>query len=145
MGGCKIKSQRPAKVGSSLPAKALAVELDRIASMSIQELRAFWQSKYGQKPPEALTKDLIARALCQRLQEEALGGLGKKLEQQLLRAAAKGIVPSKQFKIGSTILREHQGQMHEVVWSRAVFSGRHRPTRAFLPLPGRLQARAGTA
>ena len=46
-----------------MPAVAdLDAELGRIAAMTIDELRSLWRETRGREPPEALTKDLIARA-----------------------------------------------------------------------------------
>jgi hypothetical protein len=57
----------------------------------------------------------MARFLCHALQEEMLGGLNAKLRRRLTVIAHKGTVPARQLKIGSTILREYQGRVHEVV------------------------------
>jgi hypothetical protein len=49
---------------SALPSAAadLDAELDRFANLGIADLRALWREKRGQEPPEALSKDLIARS-----------------------------------------------------------------------------------
>ncbi len=52
----------------------LNAELDRFAKLGVEELCALWRERRGQEPPEALSKDLIARALAHWLQEERLGG-----------------------------------------------------------------------
>ncbi len=109
----RIHTRKPA--GQALPAKSVAAEIERIANMGIEDLRALWRSKRGQNPPEALTKDLMARALCHQLQEEAFGGLSAKLQRRLTAIAEKGLVPERQLKVGATIVREHQGRVHEVI------------------------------
>jgi hypothetical protein len=53
----------------------LDAELERIATLGVDDLRALWRERRGQAPPEGLTKDLIARVLAHWLQEEHLGGL----------------------------------------------------------------------
>jgi hypothetical protein len=53
----------------------LSAETDRIAALNIDELRALWRETMGRPAPGALSKDLIARALAYRLQEQSLGGL----------------------------------------------------------------------
>ena len=53
----------------------LDAELDRIAKLSVEDLRALWRERRRQEPPEAVSKDLTARALAYWLQEEHLGGL----------------------------------------------------------------------
>ena len=72
--------RRPAR----LPAAAdLDAELGRIAAMTIDELRDLWRATRRREPPEALTKDLIARALAHFLQDERLGGLRPDLRKLL--------------------------------------------------------------
>jgi hypothetical protein len=53
----------------------LDAELIRIAALSIDELREVWRNIRKQDPPASLSKDLIARALAHRIQEERLGAL----------------------------------------------------------------------
>ena len=104
--------RRPAR----LPAAAdLDVELGRIAAMTIDELRALWRKIRGFEPPEALTKDLIARALAHFLQDERLGGLRPDLRKLLASLPTKGAAPMRHLKVGSVIVREHQGAVHEVM------------------------------
>jgi hypothetical protein len=70
----KRDSQEPRRRGSRSAAEIVS-ELDRIATMNIVELRDLWLRGHGRPPPEALSKDLIARALAHVLQESSLGGL----------------------------------------------------------------------
>ncbi|MDP3555141.1 DUF2924 domain-containing protein [Methylocystis sp.] len=90
-------------------------ELTRIAAMNIEELREMWREKRKHKPPAALTKDLMARALAHWLQEERLGGLDAPLRRILATVAKKGSAPSRRLKIGSVIVREYQGNAQEVL------------------------------
>ena len=104
--------RRPAR----LPAAAdLDDELGRIAAMTIDELRSLWREARGREPPEALTKDLIARALAHFLQDERLGGLKPQLRKLLASFSGKGQVPMRHLKVGSIIVREYQGKGHEVM------------------------------
>jgi hypothetical protein len=99
-----------------LPAAAdLDAELGRIAAMTIDELRSLWRETLRREPPEALTKDLIARALAHFLQDEHLGGLRPDLRKLLTSLAAKGAGPTRHLKVGSVIVREYQGKVHEVM------------------------------
>jgi hypothetical protein len=43
-------------------------ELARLATLNVAELRALWRDRTGRRPPEALSKDLLARALAHGLQ-----------------------------------------------------------------------------
>jgi Protein of unknown function (DUF2924) len=67
----------------------LDAELDRLAKLGVEELRAMWRERRGQAPPEALSKDLIARALAYWLQEEYLGGLASPL-RKILASLSEG-------------------------------------------------------
>ena len=113
------------------PAKTPAIELDAglagIAVMNVEQLRELWRQKRGQEPPAAFSKDLIARALAYWLQEEVLGGLDPRI-RKLLGAREKGL-SARHVKVGSIIVREYQGKLHEVVvvpggfcWQGQVFA-----------------------
>ncbi len=82
--------------------------------MTVDELRDFWRETRGREPPKALTKDLIARALAHFLQEQRFGGLKPQLRKLLASFSGKGKVPMRHLKIGSIIVREYQGEVHEV-------------------------------
>jgi Protein of unknown function (DUF2924) len=56
---------------------AIGAEIERIRSLRVDELRKQWRMTFGFIPPRALTKDLIARMITYRLQEEAFGGLDR--------------------------------------------------------------------
>jgi Protein of unknown function (DUF2924) len=71
----------------------LDAELDHLAKLGVEELRALWRERRGREPPEALSKDLIARALAHWLQEERLGGLGPHLRKLLASISEKGAEP----------------------------------------------------
>ena len=90
----------------------LDAELDRISKLGVEELRALWRERRGQAPPEALSKDLIARALAHWLQEERLGGLASPLRKLLAAISEKGTEPLRRVKAGSVIVREYQGKLH---------------------------------
>src|ERR1700730_18390810 len=84
----------------------LDAELNRFAELGVEELRALWRERRGQEPPEALSKDLIARALAHWLQEERLGGLAPHLRKFLASISEKGAEPVRRAKVGSVIVRE---------------------------------------
>jgi Protein of unknown function (DUF2924) len=58
---------------------------------------------------------LIARALAHFLQEERLGGLASPLRKLLASISEKGAEPVRRLKVGSVIVREYQGKLHEVM------------------------------
>ena len=93
----------------------LDAEIDRIAALNLNELRALWRETMGRPAPEALSKDLIARALAYRLQEQRMGGLDPHLRRRLASLAKPGAEPVRHLKIGSVIVREFDGKIHEVM------------------------------
>src|SRR5271166_2976018 len=125
-----------AAVGSS-PAALTDVdaELARLATLNVEELRALWRDRTGWRAPEALSKDLLARALAHGLQEERLGGLDRRVSKLLGSSSSKAGSPVRHVKIGSVIVREHQGELPP-----AASAGGDRSMRAFRRSPGRLPA-----
>ena len=100
---------------ASAPAEPLDAALARISEMNIEQLRVCWRETFASNPPPAFSKDLLARALCYRLQEQMFGGLSSSTDR-LLRALVKpGAEPPRQVKVGSVLIREHQGLLHEVL------------------------------
>ena len=65
-------------------------------------------------PPAASRRTCWPEQSAYRLQEKALGGLAA--DHRLLRSLVKpGGEPPRQVKVGSVIVREHQGVVHEVL------------------------------
>ncbi len=96
-------------------AEGVEEQIARIAAISIGELRATWREVFGSEPPLAFSKDLRARALAYRLQEQAYGGLSAATTRLLRSLAKPGAEPPRRVKIGSVIIREHKGVLHEVM------------------------------
>jgi hypothetical protein len=71
---------------------------------------------FGAVPPKGLTKDIIARMIAYRIQEEAFGGLDKETVR-LLDRLAQGEKPSdlnRRLKAGTVLIREYMGERHTV-------------------------------
>jgi hypothetical protein len=71
---------------------------------------------FGAVPPKGLTKDIIARMIAYRIQEEAFGGLDKD-SVRLLDRLARGEKPSelnRRLKAGTVLVREYLGERHIV-------------------------------
>ena len=69
---------------------------------------------FGAIPPPGLTKDIIARMIAYRIQEEAFGGLDPK-SARLLDRMARGEKPSelpRRLKAGTVLIREYNGERH---------------------------------
>ena len=93
----------------------LEQDIARIGAMNVDALRAEWRRVFGSDPPPAFSKDLLARVIAYRLQEQTLGGLSPSAAR-LLRTLAKPSVESpRQVKVGSIFVREHKGIIHEVL------------------------------
>jgi hypothetical protein len=90
-------------------------ELAALAAMSIDDLRVRWRKQTGKRAPEGFSKDLIARVLAFRLQEQMLGGLDPHDRRALSMAARPQAGAIAHLKVGSMIVREYQGVLHEVM------------------------------
>ena len=110
---------------------AIEAEIERIRSLGLDALRARWRSMFGAMPPVALTKNLIARMMIYRIQEEAFGGLDRST-RKLLDGMAQGEKPGsevkRRLKAGTVLVREYQGERHTVtvvadgfVWQGATY------------------------
>jgi hypothetical protein len=104
-------------MAGSTDREALEAEIDRIRSLGLAALRPRWHSMFGAVPPSALTKDLIARMIAYRIQEEAFGGLDRatiKLLDGLSRGEKAGAGLNRRLKPGTVLVREYQGERHTV-------------------------------
>jgi hypothetical protein len=90
-------------------------DVQSIAALPINKLRELWQQKTDRHVPAALTKDLLARLLTHQLQEECLGSLTPRLRRLLGKIESPGEEPTRHLKVGSVIVREYQGMIHEVL------------------------------
>lgn len=97
------------------PGESLGVALARIRAMNIDQLGVAWREAFASDPPRALSKDLLARAVAFHAQQEALGGLPPAAARLLRSLIKPGADPPRQVKVGSIIVREHQGVVHEVL------------------------------
>jgi Protein of unknown function (DUF2924) len=96
---------------------AIEAEIERVRSLGLEALRTRWRTMFGAAPPAALTKDLIARMIAHRLQEEAFGGLDRatiKLLDGLAEGQNPGTEAKRRLKAGTVLVREYQGKRHTV-------------------------------
>jgi hypothetical protein len=110
--GARMTQLRPI---SQSAVEDLSVEINRIAALNIDQLRVLWRETTGRPAPVALSKELIARALAYRLQEQRLGGLDPHLRRLLMSLPKPGTEPIRHLKVGSVIVREFDGEIHEVL------------------------------
>ena len=100
----------------SIDPAAIEAEVDQVRSLGIDALRRRWRRMFGAVPPKGLTKDIIARMIAYRIQEEAFGGLDKETVR-LLDRLARGEKPSelnRRLKAGTVLVREYLGERHTV-------------------------------
>jgi hypothetical protein len=100
----------------SIDPAVIEAEVDQVRSLGIDALRRRWRAMFGAVPPKGLTKDIIARMIAYRIQEEAFGGLDKETVR-LLDRLAQGEKPSelnRRLKAGTVLVREYLGERHTV-------------------------------
>jgi hypothetical protein len=112
--------------------EAIAVEIDRIRSLGLDELRSLWHAAFRVSPPPGFTKDLIARFLCWHIQEQAFGGLDPETSKHLAslaRGNGSRADRPRRLKPGTVLVREYQGERHTVtvvangfVWREATYA-----------------------
>jgi hypothetical protein len=118
-------------MGQPVDPEAIEAEIDRIRSLGIDALRKRWRLTFGARPPKALSKDIMGRMICYRIQEEAFGGLDRETIKLLDRLAG-GENPSelnRRLKAGTVLIREYQGERHTVtvvpdgfLWRESTYS-----------------------
>jgi hypothetical protein len=104
--------RRPQRAADAIDLNA---DLAGLARMSIDDLRSRWRVQTGKPAPAGFSKDLIARALAYRLQEQHLGGLDARDGRAMSMAARAEAGAIQHLKVGSVIVREYQGVLHEVM------------------------------
>src|SRR5260370_26941703 len=105
----------PRREAETLAAETLETELAHIAALSLDDLRALWLKMTGQGAPRALSRELVARMIAHRIQEQLLGKVGREMRQRRDGLARGGAEPARHLKVGTVMVREHLGEMHEVM------------------------------
>ena len=96
----------------------LAKRLGQIETLGVEQLRAVWRERFG-APPQLRARDLLRRALAERLQEEAFG-VDTELQRRLAAMAArvrpgrKPVVATTTYKPGSVLEKDWEGIRHAV-------------------------------
>lgn len=95
-------------------------QLKALPGMSRKDLQSLWAKLFGNPSSPALRRENIVPILAYRLQEKAFGGLKPSVAKRLRalldaeRDGAKKPTPSVRLRPGTRIVREWQGQLHEV-------------------------------
>src|SRR5215472_8957469 len=92
----------------------------RLPTLDLSELRERWCQLYKTETAPRLSRELLVRAVAYRLQEIAAGGPRLELQRQLrqigLELQQTGRLKIRpQLKPGTRLLREWQGQSHQVL------------------------------
>lgn len=100
--------------------RRLAVELERLATLTVPALRRRWRIVFGRTAPETLPRFILHRALAYRIQETELGGLDRATARQLDRLAdgRDSRVPLPDLRIarpGTLLVREWEGSLQRVM------------------------------
>ena len=124
----EVSAKSPTPVGGvTKPVDAQIIELDELG---LHDLRKRWQDNYGVAAPARLGSEFLRRVLAFQLQEQLLGGLSKQARLRLKALESRGAVAtsaskaastSQFLKAGTRMVREWQGETHEV---QAVEDGR---------------------
>lgn len=96
-------------------------ELQSLTALSLEALKARWLQLKGVPLPKFMRRGLMTLAVAHAIQEAAYGGLDPATQKRLDALAAQ-IVPSGQkpppksnkVKVGTRLIREWQGRVHEV-------------------------------
>jgi hypothetical protein len=125
---------------------AVEAENSRIQTLKPDEVRALWRNTFKKEVPKALTRDLLVRTLCWRIQERAFGGHSPAILKSLANYAKGG--PSdgrklRRLKPGTEVVREYQGERHTVVITADGFRWQDKEYASLSAMPGALPDRTG--
>jgi hypothetical protein len=99
----------------------LQEQLKQLPGLDRKALLDLWLKLFGKPAHQQLRREMLVPILAYRMQEKALGGLKPSTCKRLHRLAEEFTthpkslsVPSLRMKAGTRIVREWQGQLHEV-------------------------------
>jgi hypothetical protein len=124
----RIGPKRPAQ---SITPETIAAEIERLACLSLRELKAAWAAEFRRDPPKGLWRNLLLRTLAWRIQEKAFGGHDKATQRLLETYGQKraGDQRCQRLKAGTVLVREFGGTRHTVtivaegfVWQEKTYS-----------------------
>src|SRR5271156_643087 len=108
--------------------KDIAIPLKSLATMTRLELLKLWAKLYGRPLKFYAQKDFLVRCVAYRLQETAEGGLSPSQRKQLRKLAERisagdslAVYAGTGIKPGTKLIREWQGENHEVIALVKVF------------------------
>jgi hypothetical protein len=100
----------------------ISTKLQELPRLPKPELRALWQELFARPAHPKLRRTLMIPILAYCLQEQAYGGPTPSTRQRLQKLAANleqdrkaPLLLTPQLKTGTKLLRQWQGEMHEVL------------------------------
>jgi hypothetical protein len=110
---------------------ALEEEIASLPTLSKAELQEKWREKLKQPAPTHLNKSILVPLLAYKLQEQAFGGLKPAYKRRLRQLAesfernpseaARRVSPSAGIKPGTRLIRQWDGQTHQVTVAEGGF------------------------
>ncbi|MBX3521594.1 MAG: DUF2924 domain-containing protein [Xanthobacteraceae bacterium] len=98
-----------------LKRKEIAAQIEEIRSINKDQLRLRWKELFKKEVPVALTKDLLARMIAYRIQEQAFGELDRATEKLLdSYISGKPASQPRYLRPGTVLVRDYQGVRHTV-------------------------------
>lgn len=101
-----------------LDAAGIAEELSAIPGLSREELIVRWEQAYRHPPPKGISRRLLEYSAAYQVQAKAFGGLSpatkRKLKQTAKPKATKKKQLSQTLAPGARLVRDWQGQTHDV-------------------------------
>jgi histone H3/H4 len=97
-------------------AAAVTAEVEQVRALSGHALRRRWRAVFARPIPKHLTAELMRRMIATRIQEEAFGTLDHAALKFLegLGRRDRSPVAERNLKIGTVLVRDHQGRRHTV-------------------------------
>ena len=100
----------------------MSSKIQALPRLQKSELQALWEELFDKPPHPRLRRELMVPILAYRIQENAYGGLKlstrkrlQKLAQELTRNREAPLQIMPQLKPGTQLLRQWQGELHEVM------------------------------
>jgi hypothetical protein len=134
------RTNRPGSADVAEVDRQIAVLVDR----STHELRLAWRQLYSTGPPLGLSRDLLIRALANKLQEQSYGGASRTLRRRLRTLAGEferggaSFDPGVVVKIGATLVRQWRGHAHTVLVHNDGFEHEGRRYRSLTAIAERI-------
>ena len=120
-----MRRQKPPATGD------LEGQLAALARTEYPDLQAAWQRLFRSRPPKKLGREMLELAVAWKLQERASGGHGSPTKRQLVSLAQSlrtdgdiAKVRIVAMKRGATLLREWNGETHQVLVLNSGFQWR---------------------